>query len=124
MRRFVSTAWCGIPPAPLILLSNAGHAWRLDLDHLSACWRPFEAVLSAEERIKADVVGFRSEKFVEKDVLGLNTGLRIRHRIDFPLSAIIQTQVISSDRFRAIRRAVILSSGGGLKTDGEGGETA
>lgn len=60
MRRFVSTAWCGTPPSPLILLSNAVHVWRVDLDQPSSCWRQFEVILSAEERIKADLFRFAS----------------------------------------------------------------
>ncbi len=60
MRRFINTAWCGTPPGPLILLSNAVHVWVVDLDHPSSCWRQFEAVLSAEERTKADLFRFAS----------------------------------------------------------------
>ena len=31
MRRFESTAWCSMPPGPLLLSSDAVHMWRVDL---------------------------------------------------------------------------------------------
>lgn len=58
MRRFESTAWCSMPPGPLLLLSNAVHVWRVDLHYSSTCCRQFESLLSKEERTKANLFKF------------------------------------------------------------------